>query len=438
VAKRGKETAMSSEPQAAWTASQKPEQKAPLPGGYRGIINNILTVLLAALIVLAGFASPNLLYPVLDPYHDDIVTLSSDTGPMLELHVFDEPVSLYPWNLYDPASVRTITSVERDMLRLRNVPHFLLQVAEGFGLDIKWDDLSQLESYIANSFVYMNTDAQNESGCYLLPELDINNDGIIDLRCAADVDGNIISMAALTQVWPTAEPETSMEIWDFTNFLASISAEDGQTKIQGAATVIDDGYAARYGHEYQRPTPKQAATDQDNQNSDTPADGEAPQSNTTNPEDGTASDNLTQLEADSNSAQPPTSDATAQAVDKPETSATDSVPAPADANAPAGVTTNTNAPEIAVQADSGAQEQTDAQSQADAQEQSSVSAQSAQSAVAASSQSTSADTVPFALTPIIFASEDYLYYIYDLANGTRFILYLDPATSHCRGFNLQS
>jgi hypothetical protein len=41
-----------------------------------------------------------------------------------------------------------------------------------------------------------------------------------------------------------------------------------------------------------------------------------------------------------------------------------------------------------------------------------------------------------ALTPTIFATGDYLLYIYDLPDNERLILYLNPDTLHCRGFNL--
>jgi hypothetical protein len=428
-----------------WNPTPKPDQQASKPPSPRNVprnvVSNIITVFLAIVIISVGFISPNLLYPVLDPYHDEAVILTDGGETSIEMHVFDEPVSLYPWSLYNEDAVRPITPGERDMLISHNVPEFLIQMAGGFGLSTEGQDTATIQNYIASSFVYLNTSNGSENGCYLLPELDINNDGSADIRCAVDMDGAIISLASLHTSWVSLEQDVTFEIWDFVNALTATSYTYSQYKVETAAAILDNGFAERYGHAFKRPGSSKTELGEKNASN---AVTDSTVTDDTNPIDPESAESNSEQEAGTNIPE--------------QNSQIDDNQNNEDLGSASEATTGSIQPQANINGIEPTQESGESGSGGDGSSDTGNSGNTGSSDTGASgntatngsgntatgstgtlseNSSPSDGAVPFSLTPIVFASEQYLYYIYDLADGIRFILYLDPDTTHCMGFNLQ-
>ncbi|MCL2883457.1 MAG: hypothetical protein FWF30_03185 [Coriobacteriia bacterium] len=160
---------------------------------------NILTLLLAAVIIAAGVVLPPLIYPLMDQYSNKITQLqASDTASV----VFQEPVSLYPWNVYDESRTRELYPSEVNTIIESKVPDFLLGFLLARGVDI--DSNTDFRESLLSSFRYLSVSGDRAEDCYVL-EMDLNGDGVPDLSCATDLNGNVISTIVLTDDYQTIQ-----------------------------------------------------------------------------------------------------------------------------------------------------------------------------------------------------------------------------------------
>jgi hypothetical protein len=171
-----------------------------------GILSNLLTLLFTGIIIAGGFLLPTLLYPYLDFYLNETVQLAHPSEDTIAEHVFAEPVPLYPWNLYDANLLTPLAATERNLLEEKGIPGFLVATLRDYGMQIEEDDGSY-RAQIINSFNYLDPESDAETGCFVLYDTDINADGQNDLRCAVNLSGNIISLVLLDDQWDSLRIE---------------------------------------------------------------------------------------------------------------------------------------------------------------------------------------------------------------------------------------
>ncbi|MCL1846695.1 MAG: hypothetical protein FWF91_01855 [Coriobacteriia bacterium] len=166
-----------------------------------GILGNLITLLLTALIIAGGFMLPTILYPYLDFYHNDPIQL---VEPSEQPTIFPNPIVLYPWNIYSEQSLQPLTSQQREFLEAQGIPRFLLATMCNHGFEMAVDQ-GKTEFYyyllIINSFNYLAPTEDDDPGCYVLVDLDIDEDSIPDFVCAVDLDGTIIDLRFLSSAW---------------------------------------------------------------------------------------------------------------------------------------------------------------------------------------------------------------------------------------------
>jgi len=162
-----------------------------------GILGNIVTLLLTCAIIVGGFMLPTLLYPYLDLYNYELVQLSD---PPSTTYIYPEPVVLYPWNLYDEQHLHPLSSSQRDFLLNRGCPQLLVSYMRDHGMEITAAE-SLYYSRIVNAFYFLEPLADNAPGCYVLVNMDLNEDGILDFNCAVDQQGALISFILLSDMW---------------------------------------------------------------------------------------------------------------------------------------------------------------------------------------------------------------------------------------------
>jgi hypothetical protein len=358
------------------------------------LLSNLLTLLFTGIIIVGGFLLPTLLYPYLDPYRDDTVQLARPSENAISEHIFEEPVTLYPWNLYEEDRLRSLSSAERELLEARGIPGFIAATLRDHGLQMDLDENSY-HTQIINSFRYLEPRDEMEPGCFVLVDADIDADGQADLRCAADPTGNIIS---LLLVW---------EQWDSVRIEAPIG-------VAIAPPANDD-------------TAGESTTE-------TP--------NTENTVEGETEGETAETEGESTEGETPEAEGT-----ETETEAT-----------PNGTDVATETTQTVIEYRPVEEDRyLWAFSYVISREAKVVNQQELFSAfrqlelnyeyrygypftMLLPVQPAEPEELPeityTALTPTIFATGDYLLYIYDLPDNERLILYLNPDTLHCRGFNL--
>lgn len=272
----------------------------------RARLNMILTIVLSLAIVSAGFAAPSVYYAVSDSERGNITVLPESNNSTSTLHVFDEPVSLYPWNLDGTNTTSSLSYTERNFLYDHNIPQFLITVMTVYGMNIELLEPSSGQvpfDYVSNllvdSFSYLHTNSEDNQGCYVISSLDVNGDGTSDLRCAVDQNGVIISLLFLSDPWvaepalddtgeaeipppaqegdgtegvvtdPAVEGEPGADVedgsyalnlegvvrapsgeeralWSFAHLIALAAAETGQNQLGAAAGLLDTGFSQQY------------------------------------------------------------------------------------------------------------------------------------------------------------------------------------------------
>lgn len=270
----------------------------------RNLRNAIITAVLAAAIIIGGFFAPSIFYAVYGSERGVVVELADSSEDNVSQHVFDEPVSLYPWNLYDANNTSALSYSDRAFLSERGVHNFVITAMTAYGMDIQtlqpaleqpaYDYVSEL---LIDSFSLLHTNAEAGQSCFVIYGLDVNGDGINDIRCAVDQSGALISLLFLSEPWaaaedtsqstdpatdpgttappadPAAEPDATtseedettispyalnlegvehtasgewLSIWSYVHLIALSAAENGQTQLRDAASTLDTGFYERY------------------------------------------------------------------------------------------------------------------------------------------------------------------------------------------------
>lgn len=193
-----------------WDTPQETSEKQERREHDYGLRNNLLTLLFAGIIILSGFLLPTLIYPYIDVYRNETFHLKPPSDSTLAKRVFDDPLPLYPWNIYDEQRLRPLTTSEGDLLSSKGIPEFLLATLRDYGWKPK-EDFYNYQKDIIGSFQYLEADGSTESGYFILFEADIDEDGQKDLTCALDQQGNVISQLFLGD-WDPEQTDYSVEL----------------------------------------------------------------------------------------------------------------------------------------------------------------------------------------------------------------------------------
>jgi hypothetical protein len=395
------------------------------------ILSNLLTLLLTGIIIAGGILLPNLLYPYLDRYRDETVQLEGPSEGAIAAYTFDEPVSLYPWNLYEEQRLRALTSTERDLLDERGIPDFLIATLRDHGMDIPSDnpDAWSYRAQILGSFRYLQPDDSAEPGCYVLYDADIDAEGQPDLRCAVDLQANIISLLFVSDNLSALEVGAPLG--------SAPGAATGDAAGTAAAGAADGRQAPDATQEQESARGATAGNPTDTANGDSENTGGTP---------------AAEIEGETG------------ITGTGETTQTD------DAAETGGATGTGTNPEVEVIVGSDTQPEYQPPEEerylwsfayATAREAQAFNQPSLMRAFrqleytyenrwgypyttllatppTESETGFPGDEYTPLLPPTPFKTTDYLLNIYNLSDGNHLILYLDPETSHCMGFNLQT
>lgn len=168
-------------------------------GFGRSVRSGIATVLIAVVIIAAGITLPTLLYPHLDSYDGRLTQLTLDDD-MVSGHVFGESVTLYPWDIYDEAQTRSLSSYEMDNLKQSGVADLLVNNMQLRGLQLE-GSYDEYLSRTLGEFRSLDPYDSSQAGCFVLMDADIDLDGAPDVRCAVDFNGKLISLLVVSEKW---------------------------------------------------------------------------------------------------------------------------------------------------------------------------------------------------------------------------------------------
>lgn len=178
------------------TSSEKADKKQ----SRRNIQSGIITLLLTAVIIAGGFGLPTMLNPFLDTYSNQLVSLDGSAVNMTG-HLFEELVALYPWDIYEDTPARSLTSYELNTLEQSGFANLLLDIMELRGIQLE-DDLGEYQNRILGEFRCLEPTDPSQLGCFVLVDSDIDLDGFPDVRAAVDFSGKIISLLFFSDTWP--------------------------------------------------------------------------------------------------------------------------------------------------------------------------------------------------------------------------------------------
>jgi hypothetical protein len=161
--------------------------------------SNLITLALATIIVLTGMLLPNMIYPMLDPFMEQITLLEvsgeGDTGI-----VFSGPPSLYPLDLYSTSDKRQLETEELHQLRTMGITDFLLGLMADRGMPIEGFE-QQYGERLLTAFEYMSPQNDKDPPCFFIYACDIDADNVPDLHCAVNTQGRVIMFLVLNDQW---------------------------------------------------------------------------------------------------------------------------------------------------------------------------------------------------------------------------------------------
>jgi len=158
--------------------------------------SNLLTLLLASLILIAGFILPSIIYPWLDPFMGNVTRLEAPAESFDDVEL---PPN-YPWDIYDASEKRPLTSAEQALLLDKNVPDFLIKAMGDRGMPTE-DYYFEYYERILVSFLLMSSESEDNPSCFVLSDFDLDLDGRADFKCAASLDGDLIHFLILNNRW---------------------------------------------------------------------------------------------------------------------------------------------------------------------------------------------------------------------------------------------
>jgi hypothetical protein len=389
-----------------------PDSTERQAGGERryNIISNLLTLLFTGIIIAGGFLLPTLLYPYLDLYLNETIRIDPPSPETVSDRAFKEPITLYPWNLYQEERLRLLTAMERSLLEERGVPDFLVATLRDHGLEMEMDEDSY-RTQIINSFRFLDPQDSAEQGCFVLIDVDVDADGREDFRCAVDLDGDIISLLFSSRQWDTVQIKTPIG-------MPPITPEDEQTPTEGPAGDPAD---------VENPVATETGEDENTGVGVDPEGMGADSEGTEGADANGTSDANDVKEADTTNAgttEGSDDDATPFVVEHPPVEEDQHLWSFAYATA-------READVIGQQNLFAAFRQLELIYEY---------RYSYPFTMLLPVQPTEPEVLPeidyISLTPMPFATEEYLLYIYDLPSGERLVLYLNPTSLRCMGFDL--
>jgi len=173
--------------------------------------SGIATLLLTMVIIVGGFMLPTMLYPLLDSYSGRLIPLASSSDDMLADHVFQEQVTLYPWNVYDENQLRYLNSIEVGILEQSGVANLLLNYLQYRGVQLQNDEDVYLQTIIGGFRCLEPVDFA-EPACFVLVGVDIDLGGEADIQCAVDLSGKLISLLFVSDDLPTIQLEAPISL----------------------------------------------------------------------------------------------------------------------------------------------------------------------------------------------------------------------------------
>jgi hypothetical protein len=380
------------------------------------VSSNLLTLLLTGAIIAVGFLLPTLLYPHLDRYQGETVLLAR---PSESTHVFKEPVTLYPWNIYEEERLRALSTADRELLEERGVPAFLVATLRDHGLHMEFDE-SFYHAQIINAFRYLDPQDSSETGCFILVDADIDEDERADLRCAVDPNGNVISLLLVSTQWDTVRIEMPIGVKGVPPTPESMTAEQTTSE----SPVVN-------------PSETQEATSAQTQTEAEPTTEAGPPVGTAEAEgaEGAEAEAETAGEAGENA------EGDSGAFDAAEPgSAPPAVARPTIEYLPLEEDQYLWSFAYVMAREAKAIEQQELFVAFRQLELTYEYRYGYPFTMLLPVQPAEPEVLPeveyASLTPTVFATEDYLLSIYDLPNGERLILYLNPTSLRCMGFNL--
>jgi len=161
--------------------------------------SNLVTLALAVVVLLSGIILPNMIYPLLDPFMEQITLLEVPSDSESSL-VFSGPPSLYPMNLYNPENTRPINPEEEQLLTSLRIMDFLLSLMSRRGMPVLGME-AVYSDRLLSSFEYLETNSDKYLPCFVMNGCDIDNDGKVDLQCAVNQRGIVIFYLILNEQW---------------------------------------------------------------------------------------------------------------------------------------------------------------------------------------------------------------------------------------------
>lgn len=164
------------------------------------LIGGTLTLFLTIVIIASGFLIPTVAAPYIDSYNNRYVQLPEPTESTTLTPIPREPVILTPWNIYDVSLLRQLNEEEQTKLDASGSIDFLIAVMRDHGLQPVQEE-SYYRNKILADFRCLESQVQGGPRFFILYGEDMNEDNTADVRCAVDYDGKIISLLLLSAEW---------------------------------------------------------------------------------------------------------------------------------------------------------------------------------------------------------------------------------------------
>lgn len=193
-----------------WDTPASNEKREIKELGHKAI-GSVATIFLTAVIIAGGFILPTLIYPYLDSYSNTPTLLASPGHDVISGHVFEDPVTLYPWDVISQAQLRNLTTYEMYTLEQSGVAEFLVSNMELRGIPLGSDPQEYI-GRILNDFKCLEQLDAGQPGCFVLADADIDQDGVPDVRCAVDFYGNLMSVLFVSEAWTNLQLVTPLSV----------------------------------------------------------------------------------------------------------------------------------------------------------------------------------------------------------------------------------
>jgi hypothetical protein len=231
----------------------------------RNVRSGVITVLVTIVLIAAGIAAPSIAAPFMDPYIGQTVQLGTADGTNVEQHVFEDPVTLYPWNMVsDTSRLEPLDATDRSVLTSHGVPDFLLNAYSALGYLTSSSARTDAYTSILDSFRLLDLSDTTQQDCYVLVNWANSSADLPQANYAVDLNGNVISLRfdqgaapAATVVpvypnaWSTLDPASSSEdfrLWSYADFVYREASLGSQQQLTSDFAQLDASLAQKYDY----------------------------------------------------------------------------------------------------------------------------------------------------------------------------------------------